>query len=483
MMKRCLLVLSALLWAASASAQGDAINLSQAVVWNSPTDVASWPITTRIERLVMRPAGAPNEGLEFFFSRRTSWPNYVPPGWDGPLNYTVWAGVRINGTWHVSGIIQFWSARVSTGAPILDNRNFARNWCYDSRWGAMNGYQPVAGEAMIFFVTAGDARGHSGVTSVRERSNVVMVNLPANDSGTFTFASTRFTDLIVDQGAQGVGALVDAQAFSLVHQLNPELISAGDFDGNGIDDVAMDFGDSLGLWIRWNGTVWSQLHTLSPSVLAAGDADNNGRDELVVGFPNHGLWVFANGAGWIPLHVLTPTKVVAADLNGGGADLVVDFPGHGVWILYNNGEWAALEGRSPSLIAVANFDGAGGDDVALVFPSIGTWIWRHGIGWLPVHAGAPTRIAGGNIDGDGRAELILDFSGAGVWILKNLSAWAPLHTLPTRHLVMADLDGNGRNEIVVDFGPSYGVWVWVNDTNWVQASTASFEAIVPAELN
>ena len=34
---------------------------------------------------------------------------------------------------------------------------------------------------------AGDARGFSGATSVRERSNVVVVSLPAGDNGSFGF--------------------------------------------------------------------------------------------------------------------------------------------------------------------------------------------------------------------------------------------------------------------------------------------------------
>ena len=44
----------------------------------------------------------------------------------------------------------------------------------------MNGYRPSVGEQMGFFVTAGDARNVDGVTSLRERSNVVVVPLPAN---------------------------------------------------------------------------------------------------------------------------------------------------------------------------------------------------------------------------------------------------------------------------------------------------------------
>jgi hypothetical protein len=162
-------------------APNDAINLNQVAVYNSPADIASWPATVTINRLTMQPTGAPAEGLSFGFT--SNWPDFTPPGWSGSIQYTVWAVVNVNGQWHTSGFIEMWRDRVSTGAPMLTD--FARNWAYDARWGPMMGHQPQVGEQMGFFISAGDARGFSGVTSVRERSNVVVVSLPPGDSGTF----------------------------------------------------------------------------------------------------------------------------------------------------------------------------------------------------------------------------------------------------------------------------------------------------------
>lgn len=159
--------------------------LASATIWNSPKDIASWAKTTRITQITMRPSGDPNFGLHFVFDAQSYWPNYTPPGWDGPLQYTVWACIKKSGQWHCSGIIQFWRERYATGAPIL--HDFGKEWVYDGRWGAMEGYWPVTGEEMIFFVSAGDARGALGVTSVRERSNAVAIKLPAGDVGTFNF--------------------------------------------------------------------------------------------------------------------------------------------------------------------------------------------------------------------------------------------------------------------------------------------------------
>jgi hypothetical protein len=161
-------------------APNDAINLAQAAVYNSPADIASWAVTSRITSLSMD-----SQGLSFEFTTKQSWPDVIPPGFDGPLEYTVWAVVNINGRWYTSGFVQMWRGRASTGAPILSD--FARNWAYDSRWGPMAGYQPHAGEQMGFFVSAGNARNFGSVTSLRERSNVVIVSLPPNDAGFFPF--------------------------------------------------------------------------------------------------------------------------------------------------------------------------------------------------------------------------------------------------------------------------------------------------------
>ena len=166
-------------------APNDAINLNGVPVYNSPPDIASWPATATINSITMQPSGSPLQGLSFTFSAQNTWPNVPPPGFTGGIQYTVWAVVKINGQWYTSGFIEMWQGRPSTGGPILSD--FGSNWAYDARWGPMAGHQPQVGEQMGFFLSAGDARGHGVPTSLRERTNVVVISLPAGDSGTFGF--------------------------------------------------------------------------------------------------------------------------------------------------------------------------------------------------------------------------------------------------------------------------------------------------------
>ena len=164
--------------APSGPAPNDAINLNSVIIHNSP-NVTSWPVTTTLTRLNLMPSGVHVE-----FSKQSSWPDVVPPGWSGGLQYTVWIVLNINGQWHASGCIEYWRGLYESGGPVT---GYSRDWYYDPiRWGAMSGHQPAPGEIVGFLVTSGDAR-NNGPNGVMERSNVVMVPFPSASGQAFVF--------------------------------------------------------------------------------------------------------------------------------------------------------------------------------------------------------------------------------------------------------------------------------------------------------
>jgi len=152
-------------------------------VFNSPTDVASWPVTTTISEVTL----SPEQGISVVFDAQGRWPDFTPPGWQGPIQYTLWLVVPNVGA---SGFIQMWRGRPGSGAYETKSffSDYNINWAYDGRWGALSAYHPKPGDSIGVFVTAGNARGVNGVTSARERSNVALITLPPNDRATFTFA-------------------------------------------------------------------------------------------------------------------------------------------------------------------------------------------------------------------------------------------------------------------------------------------------------
>lgn len=107
------------------------------------------------------------------------WPDVTPPGFSGPLQYTMGFAFNINGTWYASAVIEMWYGRPDTGAPIQEPGQFPTNYFYSSgQWGPMAGYQPQPGETIGIFIVEGDARSSPGTTPLSQRSNCVLVTMP-----------------------------------------------------------------------------------------------------------------------------------------------------------------------------------------------------------------------------------------------------------------------------------------------------------------
>lgn len=164
------ILLGCLLLAAPAAAQPQ-IQPAAVKVANSPNALA-WPVTTRIQRLELG-----DQGVRVTFDRCESWPDVTPPGWTGPLRFTLWLFENIGGDWFASGIIQFWGCDQANGGAIYQDNQIARNWVYDSRWSSMVAHQPAPGERIGFMVSAGNARGQDD-HQVAERSDIVEVLMP-----------------------------------------------------------------------------------------------------------------------------------------------------------------------------------------------------------------------------------------------------------------------------------------------------------------
>ena len=130
-------------------------DIAKATFWDNPSDTGSWPVGARITYVEFT-----GFSLRVDFDRRqgsNAWPNIPPPGFEGPLQYTLGMCRNIEGQWHCSAVVQFWEGRSldDTDPPS----NFWRNWWYDSaRWGPLASVRPVEGETVGIFVASGDLR-------------------------------------------------------------------------------------------------------------------------------------------------------------------------------------------------------------------------------------------------------------------------------------------------------------------------------------
>ena len=163
----------------------DMVSLGLATILNSPRDLARWPVTTAISVVDIR-----SNGVHVEFSKQAGpgrWPDVIPPGFSGPLQYTLGMVLNINGQWYASAPVEFWFGLDRSGGPPSQ---FAQNWFYDpARWAPMTYHQPAVGEQIGFFVCAGDCRNTTtgDKSPVKERSNVVLLPNPGDGGGTFRF--------------------------------------------------------------------------------------------------------------------------------------------------------------------------------------------------------------------------------------------------------------------------------------------------------
>jgi hypothetical protein len=166
------------------------IDLSGVTLYSNPPDLASWPVTTTLTEVDFT-----SDGVHVEFSKidgTDRWPDVVPPGWSGPLQYTIGMVECIGGAWYASAVIEVWYGLYAAGGNVADSDQVAVNWYYDSvRWGQLAGRQPATGETIGIFVAAGNLRNittdDTAQSPVMERSNVVLVPMPDVTGATHSF--------------------------------------------------------------------------------------------------------------------------------------------------------------------------------------------------------------------------------------------------------------------------------------------------------
>lgn len=158
----------------------DQLDLSAAVI-HASTDVRSWAIGPALTGVEFKDGTADQGntcGIRPVFDReRHGWRNFTPPGWEGPLQFTLWIFVRVDGVWHGAGLAEFWKDREWSG-DLIGNWH---NWVYNTGWGPeIERNAPDVGEQIGVMVAAGDQRKPHDIRTVHERSQVALVTVAAH---------------------------------------------------------------------------------------------------------------------------------------------------------------------------------------------------------------------------------------------------------------------------------------------------------------
>lgn len=154
----------------------DAIDPGSIQVVGGSPDVRHWAVTATVTRVTLW-----SGNLEVIAPAVDGWPQSIPPGWDGPIQYTLWLVVQKDGVWRTTGSLEFWKGKTQTGSPLS---SALADWYYY----APEIGQPQPGDVVGLFLANGDQR-RKDVRIVEQRTNIVAFKVPANDAGNFEFAA------------------------------------------------------------------------------------------------------------------------------------------------------------------------------------------------------------------------------------------------------------------------------------------------------
>ncbi len=153
------------------------------------------------------------------------------------------------------------------------------------------------------------------------------------------------------------------------------MVSGGDYNGDGHDDIAV-FRPDTGLWAVRNLTrLYFGGRSDQP---VSADFNGDGTDEIAVFRPTTGLWAYKTPFTTGRLYFGSlQDKPVPSDYNGDGtAEVAVFRPATGLWAIQNVGRY--YFGTSGDIPVPSDYDGNGTAEIVIFRPATGLWAQRSG---------------------------------------------------------------------------------------------------------
>jgi hypothetical protein len=275
---------------------------------------------------------------------------------------------------------------------------------------------------------------------------------------------------------------VAEQPMSVTQDKRARPRGAGDFDGDGMSDLAL-FRPGTAEWqVLTSSSAYLSALTIqwgvSTDVRVPGDYDGDGIDDLALYRPSTGTWYILQSSTQYSTYITqqwgnSTDTPVSGDYDGDGkSDLALYRSATGTWYVelsstnfttYLTRQW----GLGSDTPVPDDYDGDGRTDLGLYRASTGSWYVLKSSSnftdYIVRQWGLSTdRVAPGDYDGDGKADLAVYRAETGFWYIlqssTNYSTYiAKQWGASTDVLVPGDYDGDGKSDLA-QYRPSTGVW-------------------------
>jgi hypothetical protein len=325
-------------------------------------------------------------------------------------------------------------------------------------------------------------------------------SITASQSGNASYsAAPAVTRNFTVSVAKISGTLAQTAASPYATGAYPRSIAVGDFNRDGFADIAIaNWADGTVLVLLGDGSGGFRAAPGSPisvggypQSIAVGDFNGDGIQDLAIAGANKPVLLGDGTGGFSPAPngpsaaLVAGQPIVVGDFNGDGIqDLAIGGQAMGVAVLLGNGSGGftpttgnMFETPGAAALAVGDFNGDGNQDIAVAswVQGYATWVYilfGNGTGGfreqMAFSAGTtvshPAAIAVGDFNGDGVADLALGASNGMTVLLGDGSggfsatSGSPYLPVTPSSLVVADVNGDGIPDLIAG-GPEMMVLI------------------------